>query len=75
MSQAQCMAQITELVSCINYVLSGICRVGFLLELAVLALQVKHQKVVAKCLKELKSSGEAVSTRYSLETSGNIMDI
>ncbi|XP_069001354.1 cilia- and flagella-associated protein 46 [Embiotoca jacksoni] len=34
-------------------------RVAFLLELALLALQVKHQKVAADCLKELKSSGEA----------------
>uniref|UniRef100_A0A672I175 Uncharacterized protein n=1 Tax=Salarias fasciatus TaxID=181472 RepID=A0A672I175_SALFA len=47
-------------VNCINYVLSGICRVAFLLELALLALQVKHQKVAADCLKELKSVGEAV---------------
>ncbi|XP_068184453.1 cilia- and flagella-associated protein 46 isoform X2 [Antennarius striatus] len=34
-------------------------RVAFLLELAVLALQVRHQKVAANCLKELKSAGEA----------------
>ncbi|KAK1905517.1 Cilia- and flagella-associated protein 46 [Dissostichus eleginoides] len=34
-------------------------RVGFLLELALLALQVKHQEVAADCLKELKSAGEA----------------
>ncbi|XP_029962388.1 cilia- and flagella-associated protein 46 [Salarias fasciatus] len=34
-------------------------RVAFLLELALLALQVKHQKVTADCLKELKSVGEA----------------
>ncbi|XP_041803927.1 cilia- and flagella-associated protein 46 [Chelmon rostratus] len=34
-------------------------RVAFLLELALLALQVKHQKVAANCLKELKSAGEA----------------
>uniref|UniRef100_A0A3Q4I318 Cilia and flagella associated protein 46 n=1 Tax=Neolamprologus brichardi TaxID=32507 RepID=A0A3Q4I318_NEOBR len=34
--------------------------IAFLLELALLALQVKHQKVAADCLKELKSSGEAV---------------
>lgn len=50
------MAQITVLsvVNCINYVLSGICRVALLLELALLALQVKQQKVAADCLKELK---------------------
>uniref|UniRef100_A0A3Q3W8A3 Uncharacterized protein n=1 Tax=Mola mola TaxID=94237 RepID=A0A3Q3W8A3_MOLML len=59
-------------VSCMNYVLSGICRVALLLELALLALQEKHQKVAANCLEELKSAEEAVSTRYSLETSGNI---
>lgn len=58
-------------VNCINYVLSGICRVAFLLELALLALQVKHQKVAAECLKELKSAGEAVSVPYSLKTSGS----
>lgn len=57
-----------------NYVLSGICRVALLLELALLALQEKHQKVAANCLEELKSAEEAVSTRYSLETSGNIVD-
>ncbi|KAG7229993.1 hypothetical protein INR49_009713 [Caranx melampygus] len=34
-------------------------RVAFLLELALLALQVKHQKVAADCLKELKSAREA----------------
>nr|XP_029134601.1 cilia- and flagella-associated protein 46 [Labrus bergylta] len=34
-------------------------RVAFLLELAFLALQLKHQKVAADCLKELKSAGEA----------------
>ncbi|XP_041867180.1 cilia- and flagella-associated protein 46 isoform X2 [Melanotaenia boesemani] len=34
-------------------------RVAFLLELALLALQVKHQKVVTDCLKELKSAGQA----------------
>ncbi|XP_071337384.1 cilia- and flagella-associated protein 46 isoform X2 [Trachinotus anak] len=34
-------------------------RVAFLLELALLALQVKHQKVAANCLKELKSAREA----------------
>ncbi|XP_070834007.1 cilia- and flagella-associated protein 46 [Chaetodon trifascialis] len=34
-------------------------RVAFFLELALLALQVKHQKVAANCLKELKSAGEA----------------
>ncbi|XP_008297596.1 tetratricopeptide repeat protein 40 [Stegastes partitus] len=34
-------------------------RVAFLLELALLALQAKHQKVAADCLKELKSMGEA----------------
>ncbi|KAM4591923.1 cilia- and flagella-associated protein 46-like [Odontesthes bonariensis] len=34
-------------------------RVAFLLELALLALQVKHQKVAADCVKELKSAGEA----------------
>lgn len=63
------MAQITVLsvVNCINYVLSGICRVALLLELAQLALQVKQQKVAADCLKELKSMGEAVSVRYSVE--------
>ncbi|XP_063348312.1 cilia- and flagella-associated protein 46 [Pelmatolapia mariae] len=43
-------------------------RVAFLLELAMLALQVKHQKVAADCLKELKSSGEAsVSQRLVME--------
>ncbi|XP_026046614.1 cilia- and flagella-associated protein 46 isoform X3 [Astatotilapia calliptera] len=43
-------------------------RVAFLLELALLALQVKHQKVAADCLKELKSSGEAsVSQRLVME--------
>lgn len=63
------MAKITVLsvVNCINYVLSGICRVALLLELALLALQVKQQKVAADCLKELKSMGEAVSVRYSVE--------
>ncbi|XP_047458245.1 cilia- and flagella-associated protein 46 isoform X2 [Mugil cephalus] len=34
-------------------------RVAFLLELALLALQVRHQKIAVDCLKELKSSGEA----------------
>ncbi|XP_060943811.1 cilia- and flagella-associated protein 46 [Limanda limanda] len=34
-------------------------RVAFLLELALLALQVKHQKVAANCLKELKLAREA----------------
>ncbi|XP_044228761.1 cilia- and flagella-associated protein 46 isoform X1 [Thunnus albacares] len=34
-------------------------RVSFLLELALLALQAKHQKVAADCLKELKSVEEA----------------
>ncbi|XP_051232115.1 cilia- and flagella-associated protein 46 [Dicentrarchus labrax] len=34
-------------------------RSAFLLELALLALQVRHQKVAASCLKELKSAGEA----------------
>ncbi|XP_071380722.1 cilia- and flagella-associated protein 46 [Centroberyx affinis] len=34
-------------------------RVAFLLELAVLALQMKHQEVAADCLKELKLAGEA----------------
>ncbi|XP_040906348.1 cilia- and flagella-associated protein 46 [Toxotes jaculatrix] len=34
-------------------------RVPFLLELALLALQVKHQKVAADCLKELKWAREA----------------
>ncbi|XP_027134224.1 cilia- and flagella-associated protein 46 isoform X3 [Larimichthys crocea] len=34
-------------------------RVAFLLELAQLALQVKHHKEAAKCLKELKSAEEA----------------
>uniref|UniRef100_A0A3Q3EX01 Tetratricopeptide repeat domain 40 n=1 Tax=Labrus bergylta TaxID=56723 RepID=A0A3Q3EX01_9LABR len=58
-----------SVVTRINYVLSGICRVAFLLELAFLALQLKHQKVAADCLKELKSAGEAVSVRYSLKTS------
>ncbi|XP_028983141.1 cilia- and flagella-associated protein 46 isoform X3 [Betta splendens] len=33
-------------------------RVAFLLELALLALQVKHQKVAAGCMKELKTVGE-----------------
>ncbi|XP_030603277.1 cilia- and flagella-associated protein 46 isoform X2 [Archocentrus centrarchus] len=43
-------------------------RVAFLLELALLALQVKHQKVAADCLKELKSSGEAsVGQRIVME--------
>lgn len=58
------MTQITVATvgSCINYALSGICRVAFLLELALLALHVKHQKVAASCLKELKSVGEAVSS-------------
>ncbi|XP_030012468.1 LOW QUALITY PROTEIN: cilia- and flagella-associated protein 46 [Sphaeramia orbicularis] len=36
-----------------------VARVAFLLELALLALQVKHQKVAADCLKELKTMGEA----------------
>ncbi|XP_031140179.1 cilia- and flagella-associated protein 46 isoform X1 [Sander lucioperca] len=34
-------------------------RVAFLLELALLALQVKHQELADDCLKELKSAGEA----------------
>ncbi|XP_026165910.1 cilia- and flagella-associated protein 46 isoform X3 [Mastacembelus armatus] len=34
-------------------------RVSFLLELALVALQVKHQKLAIDCLKELKSAGEA----------------
>ncbi|KAI3362965.1 hypothetical protein L3Q82_011639 [Scortum barcoo] len=34
-------------------------RVAFLLELALLALQVKHQRVAADCLKELKTVGDA----------------
>ncbi|CAB1430487.1 unnamed protein product [Pleuronectes platessa] len=34
-------------------------RVAFLLELALMALQVKHQKVAADCLKELKLAREA----------------
>ncbi|KAM7385133.1 hypothetical protein PAMP_001229 [Pampus punctatissimus] len=43
-------------------------RVAFLLELAVLALQVKHQKVAADCLKKLKSTGEAsISQRIIME--------
>ncbi|KAM7408201.1 hypothetical protein PAMA_002070 [Pampus argenteus] len=43
-------------------------RVAFLLELAVLALQVKHQKVAANCLKKLKSMGEAsISQRIIME--------
>lgn len=63
------MTQITVATvgSCINSVLSGICRVAFLLELALLALHVKHQKVAASCLKELKSVGEAVSSQRSLQ--------
>ncbi|KAM8739310.1 cilia- and flagella-associated protein 46 isoform 1-T1 [Acanthopagrus schlegelii] len=36
-------------------------RVALLLELALLALQVKQQKVAADCLKELKSMGEATT--------------
>lgn len=60
-----------SVVNFINCVLSGICRVAFLLELALLALQVKHQKVAGDCLKELKSAGEAVSVWYSLKTSGS----
>uniref|UniRef100_A0AAV2JLJ3 Alkylated DNA repair protein AlkB homologue 8 N-terminal domain-containing protein n=1 Tax=Knipowitschia caucasica TaxID=637954 RepID=A0AAV2JLJ3_KNICA len=36
-------------------------RVAFLLELAMLALQTKHQKVAADCLKELKTAKEAQS--------------
>ncbi|KAM9847487.1 cilia- and flagella-associated protein 46 [Aulostomus maculatus] len=43
-------------------------RIAFLLELAVLALQVEHQKVAADCLKELKSVGEAsFGQRITLE--------
>ncbi|XP_029377626.1 cilia- and flagella-associated protein 46 [Echeneis naucrates] len=43
-------------------------RVAFLLELALLALQVKHQKVAAECLKELKSAREAsVGQRIIME--------
>ncbi|XP_026212735.1 cilia- and flagella-associated protein 46 isoform X2 [Anabas testudineus] len=43
-------------------------RVAFLLELALLALQVKHQKVAADCLKELKSVGEtSVGQRIVME--------
>ncbi|CAJ1066948.1 LOW QUALITY PROTEIN: cilia- and flagella-associated protein 46 [Xyrichtys novacula] len=34
-------------------------RVAFLMELALLALQLKHQKVAADCLEELNSAGEA----------------
>ncbi|KAM6997214.1 cilia- and flagella-associated protein 46 [Tautogolabrus adspersus] len=34
-------------------------KVAFLLELALLALQLKYQKVAADCLKELKSAGDA----------------
>ncbi|XP_028324506.1 cilia- and flagella-associated protein 46 isoform X2 [Gouania willdenowi] len=34
-------------------------RCAFLLELALLALQVKHQKLATDCLKELKSAGQA----------------
>ncbi|MEQ2159092.1 hypothetical protein GOODEAATRI_018976, partial [Goodea atripinnis] len=40
-------------------------RVAFLLELALLSLQVKHQKVAADCLKQLRLAGEVVSVRYS----------
>ncbi|KAM6916250.1 cilia- and flagella-associated protein 46 [Xenentodon cancila] len=43
-------------------------RVAFFLELALLALQMKHQKVAASCLKELKSAGEAnVDQRVLME--------
>ncbi|XP_069395061.1 cilia- and flagella-associated protein 46 isoform X1 [Paralichthys olivaceus] len=43
-------------------------RVAYLLELALLALQVKHQKVAADCLKELKSAREAsVGQRVIME--------
>ncbi|XP_045926168.1 cilia- and flagella-associated protein 46 isoform X3 [Micropterus dolomieu] len=43
-------------------------RVAFLLELALLALQMKHQKVAANCLKELKSVGDAsVGQRIIME--------
>ncbi|XP_074502975.1 cilia- and flagella-associated protein 46 isoform X2 [Sebastes fasciatus] len=43
-------------------------RVAFLLELALLALQVKHQEVAVDCLKELKSAGEAsVGQRIIME--------
>lgn len=45
-----------------------VCRAGSLIELAVLALQVKHQKVAEECLKELKSAGEAVSVQCVLKT-------
>ncbi|XP_074531827.1 cilia- and flagella-associated protein 46 isoform X2 [Halichoeres trimaculatus] len=38
-------------------------RVAFLLELALLALQLKHQKVAADCLKELKSAEEASNSQ------------
>ncbi|XP_044070722.1 cilia- and flagella-associated protein 46 isoform X2 [Siniperca chuatsi] len=43
-------------------------RVAFLLELALLALQMKHQKVAADCLKELKSVGDvSVGQRIIME--------
>ncbi|KAK2823968.1 hypothetical protein Q5P01_021143 [Channa striata] len=43
-------------------------RVDFLLELALLALQVKHQKVAVDCLKELKSVGEtSIGQRLIME--------
>uniref|UniRef100_A0A3Q1FP01 Cilia and flagella associated protein 46 n=1 Tax=Acanthochromis polyacanthus TaxID=80966 RepID=A0A3Q1FP01_9TELE len=77
--RAELMMQVTPLCSLIH--LSLICQfqipihslVAFLLELALLALQVKHQKVAADCLKELKLVGEAVSVRYSLKTSGIVV--
>lgn len=46
-----------------------VCRGASLLELAVLALQAKHQKVAEECLKELKSAGEAVSVQCVPKTS------
>ncbi|XP_076025398.1 cilia- and flagella-associated protein 46 [Genypterus blacodes] len=45
--------------SAVIYKIQELKKVAFLLELALLALQVKHQEVAAKCLKELKSAGEA----------------
>ncbi|XP_059214821.1 cilia- and flagella-associated protein 46 [Centropristis striata] len=43
-------------------------RVAFLLELALLALQAKHQDVAVECVKELKSAGEAsVGQRIIME--------
>uniref|UniRef100_A0A3P9P3C7 Cilia and flagella associated protein 46 n=1 Tax=Poecilia reticulata TaxID=8081 RepID=A0A3P9P3C7_POERE len=67
------MAQITLFKCRESYklcFLSGICRVTFLLELALLSLQVKDQEVAADCWEQLKLAEEVVSVNILFKTSG-----